>query len=119
MPAPSVGSIALAAARTVMGRPYVWGAAGPRGFDCSGLMLWSFQHAGVRLPHSSSSQSMIGRPVSRAELQPGDLVFFYSPVSHVGLYVGGGMVLHAPDSGEVVRISPLSHMPFHNARRLG
>jgi cell wall-associated NlpC family hydrolase len=82
-------------------------------------MMWSFRQAGVRLPHTSAGQSTIGRPVARADLQPGDLVFFYSPVSHVGLYVGGGMVLHAPNSGDVVRISPLSHMPFHNARRLG
>jgi cell wall-associated NlpC family hydrolase len=117
MPAPSVGSIALAAARTVMGRPYVWGAAGPRGFDCSGLMLWSFQHAGVRLPHSSSSQSMIGRPVSRAELQPGDLVFFYSPISHVGMYLGNGRMVHAPNPSRRVEVASIDSMPYAGAVR--
>jgi cell wall-associated NlpC family hydrolase len=100
------------------GTPYVWGGTTPHGFDCSGLMYWAFNKAGVSLPRTSSAQSAVGQPVSRNELRPGDLVFFYSQVSHVGIYVGDGMVLHAPQSGDVVKISPLSRMPFHNARRI-
>jgi len=115
---PSKGALALAAAMTVRGTPYVWGGTTTRGFDCSGLMLWSFKKAGFTLPRTSQAQSSVGQPVSRADLQPGDLVFFYSVVSHVAIYVGNGMVLHAPDSGQVVKISPLSRMPFHNARRI-
>jgi cell wall-associated NlpC family hydrolase len=117
-PPPSKGALALATAMSVRGTPYVWGGTGPRGFDCSGLMYWAFQKVGVALPRTSSAQSVIGQPVSRDQLQPGDLVFFYSSVSHVGIYVGDGMVLHAPQSGDVVKISPLSRMPFHNARRI-
>ena len=117
-PPPSHGSLALAAAMSVMGTPYIWGGTTTRGFDCSGLMLWSFKKAGISLPRTSSSQSVVGQPISRADLQPGDLVFFYSQVSHVGIYVGNGMVLHSPQSGDVVKISPLARMPFHNARRI-
>src|SRR3954451_15689338 len=71
-----------------LGDPYVWAAAGPNSFDCSGLVQYAYAAAGVRLPHSSTMQSQMGTPVSRSQLQPGDLVFFYSPVSHVGIYVG-------------------------------
>lgn len=115
---PTLGASALAAARKALGTRYVWGGTGRGGFDCSGLMLWSYKQAGVSLPRSSRAQSGVGKAVSRDQLQPGDLVFFYSPVSHVGIYVGGGMVLHAPQSGDVVKISPMSRMPFHNARRV-
>lgn len=117
-PPPSVGSLALQAAETAMGTRYAWGGTGTRGFDCSGLMLWSFKKAGISLPRTSRAQSAVGRPVAKSELHPGDLVFFYSPVSHVGLYVGDGKVLHAPQAGDVVKISPMSRMPFHSARRL-
>ena len=115
---PSRGSVALAAAMGVKGTPYVWGGTSTRGFDCSGLVLWSFKKAGINLPRTSSAQSGIGQPVSRTNLQPGDVVFFYSPVSHVGIYVGNGMVVHSPETGDVVKISPLARMPFHNARRI-
>ena len=114
----SVGAKALAAARTRLGMPYVWGAAGPTSFDCSGLTSWAFKQAGVTLPRTSSAQSTVGTPVSKAQLQPGDLVFFYSPVSHVGIYVGNGQILHASTSGQPVKISDMSTMPFHNARRI-
>ncbi|QRP46645.1 NlpC/P60 family protein [Amycolatopsis sp. FDAARGOS 1241] len=112
------GAAALARALTQRGKPYVWGAAGPNAYDCSGLVVWAFKQVGVALPHSSRLQSGIGTPVSRAALQPGDLVFFYSPVSHVGIYAGGGNVLHASQPGQPVKISPLASMPFHNARRI-
>jgi cell wall-associated NlpC family hydrolase len=122
IPAPVIGvtkgAVALAAAMSVRGTPYHWGAAGKGGFDCSGLALWAYRKAGVSLPHSSRGQSGIGTPVSRADLRPGDLVFFYRPVSHVGIYVGDGNVVHAPQSGDVVKISPLARMPFAGARRL-
>jgi peptidoglycan DL-endopeptidase CwlO len=114
----STGGAALTAALGERGVRYVWGGTSPSGFDCSGLMQWAYRHAGVTLPRSSSAQSSVGHPVSKADLRPGDLVFFYSPVSHVGMYVGNGMVVHAPEPGQSVKLSPMSHMPFHNARRL-
>jgi peptidoglycan DL-endopeptidase CwlO len=114
----SVGTRALALAKGKLGAPYVWGAAGPSAFDCSGLIVWAYKQLGVSLPHSSATLSTMGRPVSKAALQPGDLVFFYSPVSHVGIYAGNGMVLNATQSGEPVQLSKLANLPFHNATRL-
>jgi cell wall-associated NlpC family hydrolase len=103
-----------------VGDPYVWGAAGPNAFDCSGLMQYAYSAAGVSLPHSSSSQSRMGTPVSRDQLQPGDLVFFYSPVSHVGMYIGNGQMVHASTSGEPVKVVSLDSMGSYNsARRIG
>jgi cell wall-associated NlpC family hydrolase len=117
-PRPTVGTTALAAALGERGVPYVWGGTTPRGFDCSGLTQWSYRRAGRSLPRTSSAQSQVGTPVSRADLRPGDLVFFYTPVSHVAIYVGNGQVVQASEPGQPVKISPISHMPFHNARRL-
>jgi cell wall-associated NlpC family hydrolase len=103
-----------------VGDPYVWGAAGPHAFDCSGLTQYAYSAAGVSLPHSAASQSRMGTPVSRDQLQPGDLVFFYSPVSHVGMYIGNGQMVHASTSGEPVKVVSLDSMPgFNSARRLG
>ena len=103
-----------------VGDPYVWGAAGPDAFDCSGLMQYAYSAAGVSLPHSSSSQSRMGTPVSRDQLQPGDLVFFYSPVSHVGMYIGNGQMVHASTSGQPVKVASLDSMGSYNsARRIG
>ena len=113
-----VGAQALAIAQGKIGRPYVWGAAGPNAFDCSGLVMWAFKQAGVSLPRTSAAQSQAGTAVSKTQLQPGDLVFFYSPVSHVGIYMGDGKVLDATQSGEPVQISDMAYMPFHNARRV-
>jgi cell wall-associated NlpC family hydrolase len=114
----SVGASALRYALTRQGMPYVWGGAGPTAFDCSGLVQWSFKQVGVNLPRVAAAQSMVGSPVSAAQLQPGDLVFFYSPVSHVGIYLGGGKVLHASTVGQPVEIGNMAYMPFHNARRI-
>jgi cell wall-associated NlpC family hydrolase len=114
----SAGATALAAAMGERGTPYVWGGTSPSGFDCSGLTMWSYRKAGVKLPRSSKAQSTVGTPVSKGELRPGDLVFFYSPVSHVAIYIGNGQVVHASEPGEPVKISQLSRMPFHNARRI-
>ena len=92
------------------GKPYVWAAAGPGSFDCSGLTMYAYAAAGVSLPHSSRMQSQMGQPVSRDQLQPGDLVFFYSPVSHVGIYIGNGQMVHAPTSGDVVKVASVDSM---------
>ncbi|WP_448610570.1 C40 family peptidase [Geodermatophilus sp. URMC 60] len=92
------------------GKPYVWAASGPGSFDCSGLVQYAFQAAGMSLPHSSRMQSQMGTPVSRAEAQAGDLVAFYSPVSHIGIYLGNGQMVHAPTSGDVVKVASVDNM---------
>ncbi|SDG54786.1 C40 family peptidase [Klenkia brasiliensis] len=114
-----------AAAQTVVdtamaqrGDPYVWGAGGPGSFDCSGLTAYAYAAAGISLPHSSAAQARMGSPVSRADLQPGDLVYFYSPVSHIGIYIGNGMMVHAPTSGDVVKVSSVDMSGYAGARRL-
>lgn len=120
LPPPSgKAAVALAAAKSKLGAPYVWGAEGPSSFDCSGLTLWAWGQAGVGLPRNSAAQMGVGVPVPRDQLAPGDLVFFYSPVHHVGMYVGDGMMVHAPSPGDVVKVSSMSTMPYTGARRLG
>jgi peptidoglycan DL-endopeptidase CwlO len=109
---------AMSIAMRKLGAPYRWGAAGPGAFDCSGLVYWSYRQTGVTLPRSSSAQSRVGTPVSKGALQPGDLVFFYRPVSHVAIYIGGGRVVHASTAGKPVKISNLGDMPFATARRI-
>ena len=112
------GEIAVQAALTRVGSPYSWGAAGPSAFDCSGLVMWAYQQAGISLPHSSQALASGGTPVSRDQLQPGDVVNFYSDASHTGLYVGNGMVVHASTYGQPVKVVPLDGAgPFYNARR--
>lgn len=106
-------------AMSQMGDPYVWGAAGPNSWDCSGLTMMAWAAAGVSLPHSSRMQSGMGTPVSISALQPGDLVFYYSPVSHVAMYIGGGQIVHAPHSGANVEVADLHRMPITGARRFG
>jgi len=90
-----------------LGVPYVWGGASPRGFDCSGFVMYVFAQIGVSLPHSSYALYGMGTPVSYSQLQPGDLVFF-AGASHMGIYIGGGQFIHAPHSGDVVKISSMS-----------
>jgi len=109
---------AMSIAMGKLGAPYRWGAAGPGAFDCSGLVYWSYRQIGMTLPRSSSAQSRVGTPVSKGALQPGDLVFFYRPVSHVAIYIGGGRVVHASTAGKPVKISNLGDMPFATARRI-
>lgn len=113
-----LGAKALAAAQTKLGAPYSWGSSGPNAFDCSGLTSWAFKQAGVTIPRTSAAQSTFGTPVAKGDLQPGDLVFFYQPVSHVGIYMGGGKILHASTSGEPVKISDMSSFPYSGARRI-
>jgi cell wall-associated NlpC family hydrolase len=113
--------IAVRAAYSVLGVRYQWAGASPStGFDCSGLTMWSWAHAGVSLPHSSALQYQVIRHVSRSQLLPGDLVFFYSPISHVGIYVGNDMMIHAPHTGSSVQVTRLSTYPsFVGAGRPG
>jgi peptidoglycan DL-endopeptidase CwlO len=113
------GARALAYARAQLGDPYRFAAAGPDAFDCSGLTSAAWKSVGVSLPRSSRSQYSAGTSVSRSNLQPGDLVFFYSPISHVALYAGNGQIIHAPRPGKSVEYTSMSYMPYTGARRPG
>lgn len=108
---------AVAFAYRALGLPYVWGATGPNAFDCSGLTQAAWKAAGVSLPRTTYTQINAGTRVPESALQPGDLVFFYSGISHVGLYIGNGQMIHAPHPGAPVRIAPISEMPFAGATR--
>ncbi|MFE9672860.1 NlpC/P60 family protein [Streptomyces sp. NPDC006259] len=108
---------ALAAARSALGRPYVWGANGPTGFDCSGLMQWSYAQAGVSLPRTSQAQAHAGRRVPLSQARPGDIVTYRSDASHVGMYAGNGQVIHAPYPGAPVRYDPVGMMPVSSVTR--
>ncbi|MFI0485971.1 NlpC/P60 family protein [Actinomadura sp. 9N215] len=112
------GVQALRYAMTKIGDPYVWGAAGPNAFDCSGLTMWAYKQVGINLPHYTGSQWNAGTHVSRGQLQPGDLVFFHSDLHHMGIYVGGGKMLHAPHTGDVVKIAPMAGRPFAGGVRV-
>ncbi|WP_231839594.1 C40 family peptidase [Blastococcus saxobsidens] len=115
----SAAQVAVDTALAQAGDPYVWGAGGPNAFDCSGLTSYAYAAAGVMLPHSSRMQSQMGVPVSRSELQPGDLLFFYSPVSHVAMYIGNGQMVHASTSGQPVKVASVTAMgSFNSARRI-
>jgi peptidoglycan DL-endopeptidase CwlO len=111
------GMVAVQAALTRIGSPYSWGAAGPGAFDCSGLVMWAFGQAGVSLPHSSQALAQGGQPVSMDQMQPGDLITYYSDASHVAIYIGDGMMVHASTYGTPVRVAPVDNAPIHNVRR--
>ncbi|SEG62702.1 Cell wall-associated hydrolase, NlpC family [Actinacidiphila yanglinensis] len=113
----SAAEQAIAFARNQIGKPYVWGATGPDSYDCSGLTQAAYKAAGIDLPRTTYDQVNVGTRVSEADLQPGDLIFFYSDVSHVGLYIGDGEMIHAPHTGTVVKIAPITEMPFYGAVR--
>jgi cell wall-associated NlpC family hydrolase len=100
---------AIAAAMSKIGSPYVWAAAGPNSFDCSGLVMWAWAQAGRSLPHSSAAMWSSTRHVSLSALQPGDLIFYGSPVHHVALYIGGGTIVHAPNAGSSVRTNSINY----------
>ena len=118
-PPPTRGarSEVVSIAKRYLGAPYPWGADGPNSFDCSGFTMFVYRQVGVSLPHSSSAQFSSGDRVSRDDLEPGDLVFFGSPIHHVGIYVGGGAYIHAPNSGDVVKISALDRSDYRGAVR--
>ena len=111
-------AVALAAARSALGRPYIWGASGPGGFDCSGLMQWSYAHAGIQLPRTSQEQRFAGRHVPLSQARPGDLIVYRSDASHVAMYVGHGQVIHAPHPGAPVRYDPVGMMPISAVTRV-
>ncbi|MCQ9352271.1 NlpC/P60 family protein [Corynebacterium sp. 153RC1] len=113
----AAGMEALTAAMTKLGSPYSWGGIGPDAFDCSGLVYWAYQQQGKTLPRTSQAQMAGGTPVSRAELQPGDVVGYYPGATHVGIYAGNGMLIHASDYGIPVQVVPVDSMPFYGARR--
>jgi cell wall-associated NlpC family hydrolase len=113
------GAKALAYAKAQLGEPYARSGAGPSSWDCSGLTMMAWGSVGVGLPHSSGQQFSRGRPVAKSDLQLGDLVFFYSDISHVGLYAGNGQVIHAPRPGKSVEYIKMSYMPYAGARRPG
>ncbi|MGW7254056.1 NlpC/P60 family protein [Streptomyces sp. NPDC054834] len=114
----SRAAAAVAYAYRALGSPYVWGATGPNAFDCSGLAQAAYRSAGISLPRTTYAQINAGRRVSRSELAPGDLVFFYSGISHVGIYVGNGQMIHAPNPSAPVRLAPIDEMPFAGATRV-
>jgi cell wall-associated NlpC family hydrolase len=117
-PAPAAeGQMAVQAALTRIGSPYSWGGSGPNAFDCSGLVMWAFGQAGKNLPHSSQALARGGQAVSMDQMQPGDLVTYYSDASHVGIYIGDGMMVHASTYGSPVAVAPVNNAPIHNVRR--
>lgn len=117
-PGGSQGAIAVQAALTQVGAPYSWGGAAPGGFDCSGLVMWAFQQAGIALPHSSQALAHGGQPVALSDLQPGDVLTFYSDASHAGIYIGDGLMIHSSTYGVPVRVVPMnSSGPIYDARR--
>jgi cell wall-associated NlpC family hydrolase len=115
----TVGAQALTAALSRRGDPYIWGAAGPGEFDCSGLVVWAFAQEGISLPHFTGDLWNSGVHVSRADLEPGDLVFFFADISHVGIYLGDGLMVDAPDFGEVVHVEPVYWGAYVGAVRIG
>jgi peptidoglycan DL-endopeptidase CwlO len=115
----SKGAKALAYAKAQLGEPYVRNGDGPSSWDCSGLTMMAWGSVGVSLPHSSGQQFNRGQPVAKSDLQSGDLVFFYSDISHVGIYAGNGQVIHAPRPGKSVEYIKMSYMPYAGARRPG
>jgi cell wall-associated NlpC family hydrolase len=114
----TVGDQALQAALDKRGDPYIWGAAGPGSFDCSGLVVWAFAQEGISLPHYTGDLWNSGVHVPRTDLEPGDLVFFYPDISHVGIYMGNGLMVDAPDFGLTVRVEPVSWANFVGAVRI-
>jgi cell wall-associated NlpC family hydrolase len=110
-------AVAVQAALSRIGSPYSYGGSGPNAFDCSGLVMWAFQQAGISLPHSSQAQAAGGQPVSLDQIQPGDVVTYYSDASHAAIYVGDGMMVHASTYGTPVRVAPVANAPIYNVRR--
>jgi cell wall-associated NlpC family hydrolase len=115
----AAAQVAVNTALAQVGDRYVYGATGPNSFDCSGLTSFSYKAAGVSIPRTSKAQSTFGTPVAKADLKPGDLVFFYSPVSHVGMYIGNGQMVHASTASKPVAVVKLDSMPsYAGARRV-
>ncbi|MGY1827051.1 C40 family peptidase [Blastococcus sp. SYSU DS0541] len=111
--------VAVDTALAQQGKPYIWGGTGPGGYDCSGLTWSAYQAAGIEIPRTSRAQSTAGHYVDRASLQPGDLIFFYDPVGHVGMYIGDGLMVHSSTFGNPVAVVPVDSMwGYNTARRI-
>jgi cell wall-associated NlpC family hydrolase len=119
VPASGRAAVAVHFALAQVGKPYSYGAAGPGAYDCSGLTMAAWGAAGVGLPHSSSAQFGSGTHISESQLRPGDLVFYYSPISHVGMYIGNGMIVNAENPSSGIRVTSLHSMPYVGAVRPG
>jgi cell wall-associated NlpC family hydrolase len=119
VPASGRAAAAVQYAMAQVGDAYVYGAMGENAFDCSGLTMRAWAQSGVSLPHSSSAQFSSGPRIAASDLQPGDLVFYYSPISHVGIYIGNGMIVHAANPGTGVAVAGLYSMPYVGAVRPG
>ncbi|GJF32952.1 hypothetical protein KNE206_56520 [Kitasatospora sp. NE20-6] len=119
-PASGYAAAAVSAALSKRGVPYVWGATGPNSFDCSGLMVWAYAKAGVSLPRTSQSQATVGVNVGTniANAQPGDLIIYHSDAHHVAMYIGNGLMVHAPHTGDVVKVASATVMPIKTIRRV-
>ncbi|MFJ1752517.1 NlpC/P60 family protein [Kitasatospora sp. NPDC088134] len=119
-PASGYAATAVSAALSKQGAAYVWGATGPSTFDCSGLMVWAYKQAGVGLPRTSQAQGSYGTNVGKdwSNALPGDLVIYYGDQHHVGMYIGNGMVVHAPHTGDVVKVMKVDAMPISTIRRV-
>lgn len=113
----NVGERIANIAKSKVGSPYAWGAAGPNAFDCSGLTSWAYKQVGKQIPRTSDAQAHAGRQVPMSSLQPGDIISYYSGASHVAIYIGGGKVVQALNSGSPVQINDLNMMPVYNAVR--
>ncbi len=116
-PVSSKAAAAIAFAKAQLGKPYVYGAEGPDAYDCSGLVQAAWKAAGVSIPRVTTDQFAAGTKVSTSQLQPGDLVFYYAGISHVGMYLGNGQIIHAPNARSVVKIVPVDSMPIAGATR--
>ncbi|WBB82458.1 NlpC/P60 family protein [Micromonospora sp. WMMD882] len=121
---PMIKGVISAAANTAIrtacaqvGDPYVWGATGPNAFDCSGLTQYAYRAAGISLTHFTGAQWRETKAISRSEARPGDLVFFFSDLHHVGLYLGNSIMVHAPRAGKPVQVASINHMPVAGFRR--
>ena len=122
---PTISGVVSSAAQTAIrvacqqvGDPYVWGANGPNAFDCSGLTQYAYKAAGISLTHFTGAQWNEGRPVSRADARPGDLIFFFSDLHHMGLYLGNNLMVHAPRAGKPVNVLSINYMPIAGFRRV-
>jgi peptidoglycan DL-endopeptidase CwlO len=118
-PASAAAKKAVEVALAQVGDPYQWAATGPDSFDCSGLTMYAWAAAGVALPHSSSAQYGVGTRISRSEVRAGDLVFFYSPIHHVGIAISNSQMVSAPSTGDVVKVSTIAGRPYVGATRVG
>ncbi|SDF38492.1 Cell wall-associated hydrolase, NlpC family [Blastococcus aurantiacus] len=117
-PAPAPAQVAVDTARAQVGKAYQYGGNGPDSFDCSGLTSYAYRAAGIELPRRSADQATVGVPVASADLQPGDLVFYYEPISHVGIYVGDGVIAHAATESTGVEYHSVIMEGYNTARRI-